>query len=177
MKHRAAIYINRWLLYQIVSPISIVIGDKHHGLIAVMSGLSINGTNGTQHQRDDALLPGMSGLSLSSQAIHADDFLNVNQDVAPALHVSTTFRYSKIPDKLVPSHQIEVREGMISKLCSKYLTCIARTARHSCRRPHLLPTHRSQHNPARSHPQHTPQGTISNVRLRTLRIPRRPCLP
>ncbi|KAI0136424.1 Cys/Met metabolism PLP-dependent enzyme-domain-containing protein [Xylariales sp. AK1849] len=39
-------------------------------------------------------------LSLSTQTIHADDFLNSHQDVAPPMHVSTTFRYSRNPDEL-----------------------------------------------------------------------------
>jgi hypothetical protein len=104
------IYINRGLvLYQTVAPISTVISDKYHIPIAAMSGLSSNVANGAQNQNDHTASQGMSGLSLSSQSIHADDFLNVNQDVAPALHVSTTFRYSSNPDKLVPNHKLEVR--------------------------------------------------------------------
>ncbi|KAI0889822.1 PLP-dependent transferase [Annulohypoxylon maeteangense] len=39
-------------------------------------------------------------LSLSAQSIHADDFLNSHQAVAPPMHVSTTFRYSNNPDEL-----------------------------------------------------------------------------
>ncbi|KAI1452341.1 PLP-dependent transferase [Annulohypoxylon moriforme] len=39
-------------------------------------------------------------LSLSAQTIHADDFLNSHQSVAPPMHVSTTFRYSRNPDEL-----------------------------------------------------------------------------
>ncbi|KAH8602750.1 Cys/Met metabolism PLP-dependent enzyme-domain-containing protein [Bisporella sp. PMI_857] len=42
----------------------------------------------------------ISTLSLSSQVIHADDILNHGQDVAPPLHVSTTFRYERDPSKL-----------------------------------------------------------------------------
>ncbi|KAI2629594.1 PLP-dependent transferase [Hypoxylon sp. NC1633] len=41
-------------------------------------------------------------LSLSAQTIHADDFLNSHQSVAPPMHVSTTFRYNKDPDQLQP---------------------------------------------------------------------------
>lgn len=41
-------------------------------------------------------------LSLATQGIHADDPMNSYTDVAPALHVSTTFRYSNDPSKLVP---------------------------------------------------------------------------
>jgi hypothetical protein len=54
--------------------------------------------NGDDHSPD----LGLSKLSLSSQTIHADDFLNQGQDVAPPLHVSTTFRYNKDPNVLVP---------------------------------------------------------------------------
>jgi len=38
----------------------------------------------------------------STLAIHADDRLNQTTDVAPALHLSTTFRYSSDPDQLLP---------------------------------------------------------------------------
>lgn len=48
-------------------------------------------------------------LSVSSRAIHADDVLNGgHQDVAPPLHVSTTYRYSSDPDKLVPWAEADV---------------------------------------------------------------------
>ena len=39
-------------------------------------------------------------LSLSSKTVHSDDFLNKGQDVAPPMHVSTTFRYSRSPEEL-----------------------------------------------------------------------------
>jgi cystathionine gamma-synthase len=35
--------------------------------------------------------------------VHGDDGINKTTDVAPALHVSTTFRYDHDPDKLVPA--------------------------------------------------------------------------
>lgn len=40
-------------------------------------------------------------LSLASLSVHADDYINNHQAVAPPMHVSTTFRYSDDPDKLV----------------------------------------------------------------------------
>jgi cystathionine gamma-synthase len=40
--------------------------------------------------------------SLSTLALHADDVLNTESDVAPALHVSTTYRYTSDIDKLAP---------------------------------------------------------------------------
>ena len=39
-------------------------------------------------------------LALSSRAIHADDYINNHQAVAPPLHVSTTYRYSDDPEQL-----------------------------------------------------------------------------
>ncbi|KAI9650488.1 hypothetical protein NHQ30_000504 [Ciborinia camelliae] len=62
---------------------------------------SQRGLDGQQELKDHTEGHGLSSLSLSSQTVHADDFLNKGQDVAPALHVSTTFRYSDNPDDLV----------------------------------------------------------------------------
>ncbi|KAJ6156423.1 hypothetical protein N7497_005308 [Penicillium chrysogenum] len=39
----------------------------------------------------------------STKALHADDVLNLVTDVAPPIHLSTTFRYPNDPDQLVPS--------------------------------------------------------------------------
>lgn len=53
------------------------------------------------------------GVALSTQAVHADDHLNEGPDVAPPLHVATTFRYPKDPDRLVPVKEVNVgsRDG------------------------------------------------------------------
>jgi cystathionine gamma-synthase len=40
--------------------------------------------------------------SLATLGIHADDPINSYTDVAPALHVTTTFRYPRDPEKLIP---------------------------------------------------------------------------
>ena len=47
-------------------------------------------------------------LDLSTLAIHGDDNLNQTADVAPALHVSTTFRYNSDPDKLIVASDLKV---------------------------------------------------------------------
>ncbi|KAL4958794.1 putative transsulfuration enzyme family protein [Aspergillus stella-maris] len=39
----------------------------------------------------------------STKALHADDYLNLVTDVAPPIHLSTTFRYPDDPEALVPS--------------------------------------------------------------------------
>ena len=44
----------------------------------------------------------------STRAIHADDILNSSTDVAPALHVSTTFRYASNPDELLAASDVTV---------------------------------------------------------------------
>lgn len=43
----------------------------------------------------------MSSYGASTRSLHADDALNIVTDVAPPLHLSTTFRYSNDPSKLV----------------------------------------------------------------------------
>ena len=48
-------------------------------------------------------------LSLSARTVHADDYLNSHPAVAPPMHVSTTFRYSRDPDLLEPWLNINVR--------------------------------------------------------------------
>ncbi|KAI4115972.1 MAG: hypothetical protein LQ345_003527 [Seirophora villosa] len=44
----------------------------------------------------------------TTQAIHADDSLNNFEDVAPPMHVSTTFRYTNDPDRLIPAADAEI---------------------------------------------------------------------
>jgi hypothetical protein len=80
-----------------------------------------NGTNSNGEKLSDGSLStlsiddshasaeNLSKMSFSSRAIHADDYLNDGQDVAPPLHVSTTFRYSRNPDKLVALAHATVR--------------------------------------------------------------------
>lgn len=65
--------------------------------------------NGQQKAEDQHLEGKLANLSLSSKTIHTDDFLNVGQDVAPPMHVSTTFRYSSNPDDLIPHADVDVR--------------------------------------------------------------------
>ncbi|PWY77058.1 cystathionine gamma-synthase [Aspergillus heteromorphus CBS 117.55] len=48
------------------------------------------------------MAPANREMGTSTRALHADDALNLVADVAPPLHVATTFRYSDNPDDLVP---------------------------------------------------------------------------
>lgn len=60
--------------------------------------------------------PGMEkdvSYSASTLAVHGDDALNSTEDVAPAMHVSTTFRYTSDPDKLVPFSVADVVRSAI----------------------------------------------------------------
>lgn len=56
--------------------------------------------------------PTMSSYHPSTRAMHADDHLSKTADVAPAMHVSTTFRYSSNPDELIPMSDDDVRGQM-----------------------------------------------------------------
>lgn len=49
-------------------------------------------------------------LSLATKGIHADDPINLNIDVAPPLHVSTTYRYKSDPTQLDPSREVELSD-------------------------------------------------------------------
>ncbi|KAI9821127.1 MAG: hypothetical protein M1827_003861 [Pycnora praestabilis] len=62
-----------------------------------------NGT-GTTSKPDTSI----RNLSPATQAIHADDYLNRIEDVAPAMHVSTTFRYASRPEDLVPAKDLDI---------------------------------------------------------------------
>ncbi|KAJ4290152.1 hypothetical protein N0V88_006661 [Collariella sp. IMI 366227] len=46
-------------------------------------------------------------LSVASRSVHADDYTNTHPAVAPAMSVSTTFRYSENPDVLVPASDLD----------------------------------------------------------------------
>lgn len=50
--------------------------------------------------------PVQAQYSLATRGIHADDPLHHSQDVAPPLHVSSTYRYGSDPDRLVPEWQL-----------------------------------------------------------------------
>ena len=52
----------------------------------------------------------------STIAIHADDILNRDSDVAPAFHVSSTFRYASNPAELVPARDVKVWPNFASAL-------------------------------------------------------------
>ncbi|ETN36267.1 uncharacterized protein HMPREF1541_08544 [Cyphellophora europaea CBS 101466] len=47
----------------------------------------------------------MKFLSPATQAVHGDDVLNVIDDVAPPIHLTTTYRYPRDPDLLRPHHE------------------------------------------------------------------------
>lgn len=55
-------------------------------------------------------------LGLASLSIHADDNIHVHRAVAPAMHVSTTFRYADNPDDLVPNENVDVCRAPSSSL-------------------------------------------------------------
>lgn len=62
--------------------------------------------NGSNPAAQPSMPPGTAdaspSYSLATLGVHGDDACNSSTDVAPALHVSTTFRYTSDPDALVP---------------------------------------------------------------------------
>ncbi|KAI0012157.1 PLP-dependent transferase [Xylariaceae sp. FL0662B] len=80
----------------------------------------IEGVGGGDGKQDAvALASRLQHLSLSAQTIHADDFLNSHQAVAPPMHVSTTFRYSRDPDELRPWANINPQNPYDSHVYSR----------------------------------------------------------
>lgn len=66
--------------------------------------------------------------SLATLSLHADNKVNtiplsLSQevtDVAPALHVSTTFRFAKDPEKLEEAKDVDVSELQLSQLIALF---------------------------------------------------------
>lgn len=50
----------------------------------------------------------LKGPGPATLALHADDSVNVVSDVAPPMHLSTTYRYSDNPDELIAWADAEV---------------------------------------------------------------------
>lgn len=56
----------------------------------------------SKHVENELSKLSTNDVSLATLALHADDPLNIVDDVAPPMHVSTTFRYPDDPDALIP---------------------------------------------------------------------------
>ncbi|KAF4469935.1 cystathionine beta-lyase [Fusarium albosuccineum] len=61
----------------------------------------------------------VAGLSLASRAVHADDGIQAHRAVAPAMHVSTTFRYSDDPEELRPWDNVDPNAPLDSHVYSR----------------------------------------------------------
>ena len=59
----------------------------------------------------------LDSISPSTLAIHADDALNVVPDVAPPIHVSTTFRYPRDPSELHAIYGVNPQERNPTEHC------------------------------------------------------------
>ncbi|KAJ4174029.1 hypothetical protein NW754_013019 [Fusarium falciforme] len=79
---------------------------------------SVPAPDGTDDSRA-RLESSVAGLSLSSRAVHADDGIQAHRAVAPALHVSTTFRYSDDPEQLKSWDNIDPNAPLDSHVYSR----------------------------------------------------------
>jgi hypothetical protein len=116
-KHRILINI-KIFIYNNITDLSHTV----HVLDVIM-GTSQPGINGHQNEEDHSIDQGLAALSLSSKTIHADDYLNKGRDVAPPLHVSTTFRYNRDPDALQTLTSLDV--SSLSASTTAQLTALA----------------------------------------------------
>lgn len=66
----------------------------------------------------EAQLSSSRNGTAATAAVHADDVLNTEDilDVAPSMHLSTTFRYPRDSEKLIPAGEQEVSLAPISSL-------------------------------------------------------------
>lgn len=83
-------------------------------------------------------------------ALHADDELDVTNDVAPPLHVASTFRFPSNPEQLVPLRHRSVSSIYLHTTSSLYrrLTEILLIGRGQ--KPRLRSPDKSQHNQIRN---------------------------
>ncbi|TQN73624.1 putative trans-sulfuration enzyme [Colletotrichum shisoi] len=65
---------------------------------------------------------GVSKLSLATRTVHADDGISAHRAIAPALHVSTTFRYNRDPDELRSGDNVDPAAPGDSHIYSRYST-------------------------------------------------------
>ncbi|CZS94457.1 related to cystathionine gamma-synthases [Rhynchosporium agropyri] len=84
--------------------------------MATLDVKSLSLENKEDHIPDQSL----AEFSLSSKTIHADDYLNEGTDVAPPMHVSTTFRYDRNPDNLKSMRDRQPGESFDSHIYSRH---------------------------------------------------------
>lgn len=75
-----------------------------------MSSSAVNGDDfdkipGQRILKEELLHLSLRNVEPATLALHADDPFNSVEDVAPPIHVSTTFRYPRDPDALRPFHE------------------------------------------------------------------------
>jgi hypothetical protein len=86
-------------------------------------------SNGNMTSAYGPLAGDQEGLSLASRLIHADDHISVHRAVAPAMHVSTTFRYNDDPELLDRKHLIDVSTDGLRRNCEDKLLTAGLIAR------------------------------------------------
>ena len=124
-------------------------------------------------------------IGTSTRSLHADDALNVLSDVAPPIHVATTYRYSNDPADLIPAADIAnvcllLKPSHIN-LLKKFPNIVPDPpVVRNCSRsnlPHLLPRYIPKPHPLRSRPLQPPKRPCNKLLLRPLSLPCRPHPP
>ena len=117
-----------------------------------------------------------SKYTTETNLVHADEFLNDVNDVAPPIHVSTTFRYPRDPSKLVAAKDLPVRTPSEASVCDYILSQLTRSfefhpdrrCEFSCLLPSLLAFHRT----ARGFTVFPPKRLRNSLLIRCRRLPR-----
>ncbi|KAJ6013761.1 hypothetical protein N7540_008352 [Penicillium herquei] len=62
----------------------------------------------------------LSNVTMSTSAIHVDDFASAHKGIAPAIHVAVNYRYDRDPAKLVPEENKDPHDPENSFVYSRY---------------------------------------------------------
>ncbi|KAK3075941.1 hypothetical protein LTR53_000245 [Teratosphaeriaceae sp. CCFEE 6253] len=76
--------------------------------MAQTNGDSNGNSHGNPNTSDLQIPDPPRPYSLATRGVHADDEMHDSTDVAPALHVSSTFRYPSDPDQLKPVDDLDI---------------------------------------------------------------------
>ena len=75
-----------------------------------------NGTGDTDHVKAEARTLALRDSRPATLALPADEALRLVDDIAPPIHVSTTFKYPNDPEQLMPFYGREIGVGKNSVL-------------------------------------------------------------
>ena len=96
----------------------------------------INGDGDSEQVKAESLSLALRDARPATLAVHADEVLRLVDDIAPPIHVSTTYKYPDDPEKLIPFY------GRDIGVCKPMPSSFARPLTHA-RKPSMC-THENR---------------------------------